>query len=139
MKQLGRVVAISLLMGCGTSTSPPPASNGNPDGTSSVDAGSATATGTASTGMGGAGGITASSSETVAATTTGTGGGCSYPSGPYGNAVGQTLPKLAWAGYLNPTAVGLANQQPWVSYGSAQIYCDPKKGPYGFVTMFTYT
>lgn len=37
----------------------------------------------------------------------------SYPSGPYGNAVGSVIAPLVWEGYLNPTAMGLAKNAPY--------------------------
>src|SRR5258706_7244802 len=37
-----------------------------------------------------------------------------YPAGPYGNAVGDTLPNFAFDGYWSPTATsGLASAQPY--------------------------
>lgn len=38
-----------------------------------------------------------------------------YPAGPYGSAVGDTIAPLVWEGYVNPTAIGLANKQPYVT------------------------
>src|SRR5436190_23055073 len=37
-----------------------------------------------------------------------------YPRGPYGGEVGDTFPNLAFSGYVNDDATGLANLQPWV-------------------------
>jgi hypothetical protein len=39
-----------------------------------------------------------------------------YPPEPYGRNVGETFPNLAWQGYVNDTAVGLASTQPFVDY-----------------------
>ena len=49
--------------------------------------------------------------------TGGTGGELGeYPPEPYGRNVGDTFPNLAWQGYVNDTAVGLASAQPFVDY-----------------------
>jgi hypothetical protein len=37
-----------------------------------------------------------------------------YPPGPYGSKVGSIFPNLELRGYVNDTAVGLANLEPWV-------------------------
>jgi hypothetical protein len=47
----------------------------------------------------------------------GTGGGSvgPYPAGPYGVAVGQTFPDIQLQGYVNDTAVGIANTKPFTN------------------------
>lgn len=47
----------------------------------------------------------------------GTGGGNPgpYPAGPYGVAVGNTFPNIQLQGYVNDSAVGLANTKPFVA------------------------
>jgi hypothetical protein len=37
-----------------------------------------------------------------------------YPSGPYGNKVGDVLTNLKLQGYLNESGAGLASAQPWL-------------------------
>jgi hypothetical protein len=67
---------------------------------------------------GGTGGIAAGG--TGGATTGGAGGTGGdpggYPAGPYGRDIGNTFPNLAWQGYVNDAAVGLASAQPFVVY-----------------------
>jgi len=50
-----------------------------------------------------------------------------YPAGPYGHTVGATFPNLQWQGYVNDTAIGLANLQPWVSYSMDAIRTSGKR------------
>ena len=47
----------------------------------------------------------------------GTGGGSvgPYPAGPYGVAVGNTFPDIQLQGYVNDSAVGIANTKPFVA------------------------
>ena len=40
----------------------------------------------------------------------------SYPAGPYGNAVGDTIPPLVWEGYADPLANALASTEPYGTY-----------------------
>ena len=39
--------------------------------------------------------------------------GDQYPAGPYGSKVGDTIGPLAWEGYKNPSAMGLAENAPY--------------------------
>jgi len=41
-----------------------------------------------------------------------------YPSGPYGNAAGDTFPLLAWEGYVDDHADAIATSKPYGPYGS---------------------
>ncbi len=40
----------------------------------------------------------------------------SYPAGPYGNAVGDTIAPLVWEGYADPLANALASTEPYGAY-----------------------
>ena len=40
----------------------------------------------------------------------------SYPAGPYGNNVGDTLAPLVWEGYADPLANALASTEPYGAY-----------------------
>ena len=40
----------------------------------------------------------------------------SYPAGPYGNAVGDTIAPLVWEGYADPLANTLASTEPYGAY-----------------------
>lgn len=50
-----------------------------------------------------------------------------YPPGPYGNEVGDTIAPLIWEGYVNPTAVGLANSRPYGPYTMNDLRLSGKK------------
>jgi len=41
-----------------------------------------------------------------------------YPAGPYGRAVGDTFPLLAWEGYVNNAADAVSTTKPFGSYSS---------------------
>jgi hypothetical protein len=51
-----------------------------------------------------------------------------YPTGPYGNAVGDVLENLAWEGYVSDDAVGLADTKPYVTTSLDQLRRKPNKG-----------
>src|ERR1700736_6698883 len=42
--------------------------------------------------------------------------GGAYPSGPYGNTVGATIPPLVWEGYNDPLADAVATMKTYGSY-----------------------
>ena len=44
-----------------------------------------------------------------------------YPQGPYGSKVGETIWPLSWEGYVNDTAVGLADTRPYGPYSMDQL------------------
>lgn len=104
-------VASALLVGgvgCGSGNSAGSSGGGAAGaGGSAGTAGSAGAPGTGgaagSAGAGGAGGTAACTPAP------------SYPAGPYGEAVGDTIADWHWKGYVNETAQGLANTHPFVN------------------------
>ena len=89
--------------------------------------------GAAGSGQGGSGGVSGSAGAAGNAGAGGTGGAAgsagtggsggtaactpapSYPAGPYGENVGDVIADWHWKGYVNETAAGLANTQPYVN------------------------
>lgn len=51
-----------------------------------------------------------------------------YPTGPYGNKVGEVVANLAWEGYVDPLSDALANTKPYVTTSMDQLRRDAKKG-----------
>ncbi len=45
-----------------------------------------------------------------------------YPTGPYGNAVGDTIPPLVWEGYVDPAADALATTEPFGPYSMLALH-----------------
>jgi hypothetical protein len=98
----------------GSGGTPTGGSGGNPaGGTGGVATG-----GSGGVDTGGTGGVATGGTGGVATGGVGGTGGDlgAYPAGPYGRNIGNTFPNLAWQGYVNDTAVGLASAQPFVGY-----------------------
>lgn len=45
-----------------------------------------------------------------------------YPPGPYGNAVGATLPPLLWEGFVDEAADAVATTRPYVAYSMLNLH-----------------
>lgn len=54
-----------------------------------------------------------------------------YPAGPYGNAIGDTIPPLVWEGYVDPKADAVADTKPYGSYSMDALRMSG--APYGLV------
>lgn len=51
-----------------------------------------------------------------------------YPTGPYGNKVGDVVANLDWEGYVSPLSDALANTKPYVTTSMDKLRRDAKKG-----------
>jgi hypothetical protein len=51
-----------------------------------------------------------------------------YPPGPYGNAVGDTIPPLVWEGYVDEAADVLATTEPFIPYSMNALRLSAQSG-----------
>jgi hypothetical protein len=88
-------------------------SSGNAEKSSGGGAsgGAGTAGGGGTSGSGGASGSGASGASGADS-----GVASAYPSGPYGNNLGDTMPNLSWQGYVNDAADALSTTKPFGPY-----------------------
>jgi hypothetical protein len=56
-----------------------------------------------------------------------------YPSGPYGNGVGQVMANLAWEGYVNDLGGAISTTKPYVA--STNMDQLRKKAPKGYALV----
>ena len=100
-------------------------SSGGSGGSSSGGAASSSGGTTGSSGggtssSGGSSSGSASSSGGASSSGSGSGGDAgglgAYPAGPYGTAVGDTIPDMKWIGYVDDAASAVATTLPYISY-----------------------
>ncbi len=133
--QVGVVVGALALLGCSDAASDPSSNAGGQGGSAqggSSQGGSAQG-GSSQGGSGAQGGAGATGGSAGAGGTSGGGGSAgasctysgAYPAGPYAGPgtfnLGDVVPDRMLEGYVNPSAVGLANTQPLTTYSFDQL------------------
>jgi len=113
-------IVCSLAAACGGEEPTGLSGSGDGDSGSGGD-GSGGATQTGGANGTGAGSGTGAANGTGANGSGANGSGGDGPSGQIGDDVGDTMADLQWVGYVNESAVGLANQQPIVDYSVAAL------------------
>jgi hypothetical protein len=116
-----------LALGCSSGDMGAGTENGRGDSGGSANAALGGSAGTTAGSPGttaGSGGVTPDAGSPAAGGAGGSGAVEGYPAGPYGQnnpGPGAVLENLTFRGYVNPTATGLATDQPLVDYSFAEF------------------